>query len=192
MPEVSRSGPLMTIFAGPNGAGKSTLRELWNHRRSFGQIIDADALARKFHLSDVAAGRETVRMVQNCIDNGTSFSLETTLSGNLIFQQILQSKKQGFSIHLLYISLSSAFAHRKRVEQRVANGGHEIPAEDIERRYYRSHLNLPRAISVADYVDLFTNGTRCELIAKIEHGEMVEQTSNKPLWAEQALSTLAK
>ena len=82
----------MTIIAGPNGAGKSTLRELWRQR--LGDVIDADAIAKELNLTDMQAGREAVRRINQCIQNDVSFCLETTLSGNLIFRQIEWAKRQ--------------------------------------------------------------------------------------------------
>lgn len=77
------------------------------------------------------------------------------------------------------------------MEQRVAMGGHAIPPVDVERRYYRSHENLPRVIMLADYADIYTNGSKCDLIAKIEHGQIVEQATKKPLWAKKTLNEIA-
>lgn len=103
LPETVHDTPVMTLFAGPNGAGKSTLRELWSLSRPLGQIIDSDALARELHLSDVAAGREAIRRVQICIKIRVSFSLETTLSGNLIFSK-LPSPERRTSESICFIS----------------------------------------------------------------------------------------
>lgn len=187
LPKIANERPIMTIFAGPNGAGKSTLRELWSGNRSLGIVIDADALAKDKNFSDVMAGRETIRMVNECIRNGESFALETTLSGNLIFEQIDHAKDQGFLIHLLYVSLTSPIEHQKRVEQRIARGGHAIPPDDVIRRFYRSHANLPKAMVLADRVDVYTNTSKCESIVQIEQGKIINQATKKPLWIAEIL-----
>ncbi|WP_223200050.1 zeta toxin family protein [Paenibacillus sp. 37] len=72
------------------------------------------------------------------IQNGKSFSLETTLAGKNAMRQIEQAKKAGFEINLYYLGLKNVEYHIERVEMRVRNGGHHNPEEDIRRRYDRS------------------------------------------------------
>lgn len=72
--------------------------------------------------------------------------------------------------------------HQKRVEQRVANGGHAIPAADIERRYFRSLTNLLKAIDLADHMHVFTNVSRYVLVCTIEQGRMVYKDRQSPKW----------
>ena len=174
--------PVMTIFAGPNGGGKSTLRDEWSLSHPLGTIIDVDFIARQHHLTDIEAGKKAIQLVEACIRDGVPFALETTLSGHLIFQQMIQAKKNRFQIHLLFVSLASPREHQKRVEQRVANGGHAIPAADIERRYFRSLTNLPKAIDLADHVHVFTNVSRYVLVCTIEQGRMVYKDRQSPKW----------
>lgn len=184
--------PIMTIFAGPNGAGKSTIRELIKRERDLGVEVDADAIAKEKQLSDMKAGREVVRMVNECLRDKISFSIETTLSGKLIIQQILQAKEQGYLIRLLFVSLDSPLEHQTRVEQRVAGGGHAIPSVDIERRFYRSHENLQKIISMVDHADIYSNTTRCEMALQIERGKIVNQSSKQPAWTANILSQFEK
>lgn len=182
--------PVMTIFAGPNGAGKSTMRELIKDEQDLGIEVDADAIAREQHLTDIQAGREVIRKVDACISEGMSFSLETTLSGKLILDQIHLAKERGFQIRLLFVSLDSPIEHITRVEQRAARGGHFIPSKDIERRYYRSHENLKKAIPLVDYVDIFSNTSKCEIAVRIENGKIVERSLYTPTWVKDAVSHL--
>ena len=45
----------------------------------------------------------------------------------------------------------------QRVAARVARGGHDVPAQDVIRRYARSLENLPRAMQLADKVTILDN-----------------------------------
>lgn len=180
----------MTVFAGPNGAGKSTLRDEWNLTHALGTIIDADAIMKQRHLTDIEAGKETIRLVEMCIHDRISFALETTLSGHLIFDQMIRAKGHGFQIHLLFVSLASPLEHQKRVEQRVAKGGHAIPAADIKRRYYRSLANLPKAIALADRADVFTNVSRYIQVCSMEQGRIVYKNRQSPEWTRKVMHQL--
>lgn len=180
---MSKVSPIMTIFAGPNGAGKSTLRELLALEMNLGIEIDPDAIARKHDLSDLQAGRETINLVKQYIQQGVSFSLETTLSGNLILKQIQQAKEHGFQTKLIFVSLGSSDQHLDRVEQRVIEGGHHIAHDDVVRRYQRSHENLSKAISMVDTANVYNNAAKFEMVVRINRGEIVEHATKIPVWA---------
>ncbi len=187
---MSDASPIMTIFAGPNGAGKSTMRELIKRERDLGVEVDADAVAKEQNLTDIQAGREVIRRVEACISDSLSFSLETTLSGKLILDQIRQAKERGFQVRLLFVSLDSPIEHITRVEQRAARGGHAIPSNDIERRFYRSHENLQKVIPLVDHVDIYSNTSKCEMAVRIEHGKIVEQSANTQTWVKEIMNHL--
>jgi len=188
--DVSDIPPLMTIFAGPNSGGKSTLREIWGQVHAVRTVIDADAIAREFKLNDIEAGRETLRRVEGYLSRRVSFALETTLSGRFILRQMKYAQTCGCQIHLLYVALDSVLLHQERVEQRVGRGGHHIPPDVIERRYYRSLSNLPEALMIADRADIYTNSLRCELVARIEKGMVLDRSREAPAWALEALHQL--
>lgn len=48
----------------------------------------------------------------------------------------------GFEVNLLYFWLLSPEFAKQRVSKRVSKGGHNIPADIIDRRYYRGIINL--------------------------------------------------
>lgn len=48
----------------------------------------------------------------------------------------------GYNVTLLYFWLHSAEQAKARVADRVAKGGHDIPPETIERRYFRGIRNF--------------------------------------------------
>lgn len=130
--------PVMTVFAGTNGAGKSTLTKQLVGQ--IGEVIDPDAIAKGINPENPesvspSAGRETIKRVQECIRTGISFSIETTLSGKNAIRQMEQAKAAGFEVNLYYVGLENVEYHISRVEMRVAQGGHNIPEEDIRRRY---------------------------------------------------------
>jgi predicted ABC-type ATPase len=51
-------------------------------------------------------------------------------------------RTKGSRVELNYLALPSREMSRLRVAERVAHGGHNIPAADIERRFARSLANL--------------------------------------------------
>ena len=73
---------------------------------------------------------------------GRSFLLETTLSGNREVRLIERLRAAGYCIDVYFVCLSSAEVNIQRVRLRVLKGGHDVPVEDIVRRYERSLANL--------------------------------------------------
>ena len=59
-----------------------------------GCIIDPDRIARANNYKDITAGRQALREIDQAIDNGQSFTQETTLSGHRIIKT-LKKQEQG-------------------------------------------------------------------------------------------------
>ncbi len=85
------------------------------------------------------------------IHNKQSFVMETTLSGRLPFLQMQEAKKQGFREVMHFIGLDRMQRHIDRVKERVKMGGHDIPIEDIIRRYERAQEHLFRASPLVEF-----------------------------------------
>ncbi len=55
---------------------------------------------------------------------------------------IERAQASGYLVTLVYVALPSAQLAKRRVARRVKKGGHSIPENVIERRFYRSLENL--------------------------------------------------
>ena len=142
------TAPVCTVIAGPNGAGKTTFALKYlpgaGHCDNF---VNADLIAAGLsplvpEREAVAAGRLFLHEIHRFIADRESFAFETTLSGRSYLKLIRQLVTDGWEVHLVYLWLPSVAACIERVAERVARGGHHIPAETIERRYFRSVANL--------------------------------------------------
>jgi len=158
--QAQESTPVLTIVAGPNGAGKSTLTA----SGAFGDrpVIDPDAIARTLNPDNPSAavtraGKRALELRRQMLAKGQSFVVETTLSGMSTLSLMKEAQEAGFRTELKFIGLSSSELSKARVAGRVAAGGHDVPQEDIERRFSRSLDSLPTAISKADRVELYEN-----------------------------------
>jgi len=140
--------PTCWIIAGPNGAGKTTfaLEYLPQVANCF-RFVNADLIAAG--LSPLAPGREMLnasrlflKEIQTYITEGEDFAFETTLAGRSYLKLIRRLRAGGWRVELIYLALPSMEMSKWRVAERVAHGGHNIPAADIERRFSRSLSNL--------------------------------------------------
>lgn len=88
------------------------------------------------------AGRLMIQRINHLIDENQSFAFETTLSTRSYLSLIKKAQQKGYSVILLYFWLNSPELAKNRVAKRVQMGGHNIPVDVIERRYYRGLSNL--------------------------------------------------
>lgn len=147
--------PKLYIIAGCNGAGKTTasftiLPEVLNCK----EFINADEIAKglsPFQPESVAmqAGRIMLARMDELLQKGETFAFETTLATKSYKQKIEWAQANGYEVTLLFFWLCNVAMAKERVAQRVAEGGHNIPLETIERRYYNGIANL-----FAIYIDM--------------------------------------
>jgi predicted ABC-type ATPase len=106
------------------------------------------------------AGRLLLSELRELIDQRKTFALESTLSGRTYANIFEDAKQQGYRIELHFVWIPDAREAIRRVRQRVIEGGHDVPAEDIRRRFTRSidHL-LKDYASLADKWFLWDNST---------------------------------
>ena len=164
------------IIAGCNGAGKTTasftiLPEVLDCK----EFVNADEIAKglsPFQPENVAmqAGRIMLARMDELLQKGETFAFETTLATKSYKQKIEWAQANGYEVTLLFFWLDSPNMAKKRVAQRVAEGGHSIPSETIERRYHNGITNLFAIyINMVDICYIFDNSEgRKELIAQKE------------------------
>lgn len=121
-------------------------------------VIDPDKLAAE-GLSPIAAGKAAARMARLFLQEGVSFARESTLTSQFDFTLMEEAKRRGYEVELVYIRLASVALALERVAARVARGGHDVPPQDVVRRFSRSLKNLPKAVSLADKVTILDNSS---------------------------------
>lgn len=170
--------PTCWIVAGPNGAGKTTfaleyLPEIANCKT----FINADLIAAGLsplapETALIAASRLFLNEIERCIAARINFALETTLAGRTYLKLIRRLRQDGWCVELIYLALPDVEMSRLRVAERVLHGGHNIPIEDIERRFPRSLQNLLNDFSPAvDRTQCLMNDGAMPQIVFIQEGE---------------------
>ena len=162
------------IIAGCNGAGKTTasftiLPELLGCR----EFVNADEIARglsPFQPEKVAieAGRVMLGRIEHLLNESSIFAFETTLATKSYKNTILKAQQNGYNVTLLFFWLQNVELAKERVQTRVAEGGHHIDNDVIERRYLSGIRNLfDIYLPIANEVLIFDNSEgKHELIAE--------------------------
>ena len=140
--------PLLLIIAGPNGAGKTTTAmHLLPNVLKIKHFVNADMIAKGLSpfdptLADFQAGKLMVEQMETLIKQRESFAVETTLASRSYVSVLKKCREAGYLSELLFIALPSPELAKRRVACRVSQGGHNVPDDIVERRFYRGLKNL--------------------------------------------------
>lgn len=171
------------IIAGADGTGKSSLRGVLEGQNVLlGHIIDADAIAKENNFDNIKAGKKAIEEINYCLENNLSFTQETTLAGYRTVRTIKQARKQGYYITMYYVGLSSMEESIDRITNRVRKGGHNIPIDDVKRRYEKRISSLSRVIPLCDEVIFYDNENGFIKVAEIKNNKFQYFNGYKPKW----------
>ncbi len=140
--------PTIYLIAGCNGAGKTTFAKEFLPKIGVVRFLNADEIARGLsplrpEVVAFKAGRLLLGELSEQITRGETFALESTLSGRTYVNLFYKAKKQsGYRIELHFVWIPNPAEAIRRVRQRVKEGGHHVPADDIRRRFSRSIAHL--------------------------------------------------
>lgn len=140
--------PNLFVIAGPNGAGKTTYaRRFLPEEMGVREFVNADLIAAglsPFAPSEAAfeAGRIMLRRLRELSAQRVDFAFETTLSGRGYAPLLREMRAAGYYVRMDFLWIPELGVTRKRVRDRVAKGGHDIPDEVQARRFHLGVRNL--------------------------------------------------
>jgi predicted ABC-type ATPase len=143
-----KNGKGIYIIAGPNGAGKTTFAQkflpYYAHCPNF---VNSDLIAQGLapfspQKAAIKAGKLVLEQIHDYAKQQLDFAFETTLAGKTYFSMLRKFKENGYKLHLFFLWIPDTKLAIARINSRVAEGGHNVPAEDVKRRFKRSIYNL--------------------------------------------------
>ena len=171
------------LIAGVNGTGKSSFRGVLEGQDApLGHIVDPDFIAKQNSFNEISAGKQAVREIQNCLKNSETVTQETTLSSHQVRKAVMKAKEQGYRITMYYIGLNTKYESIYRIANRVRKGGHDIPPDDVIRRFAHRFEALDRIVPLCDTVVFYDNENGFVKVAEITDGAFRYTNGYRPDW----------
>ena len=85
-------------------------------------------------------------------------------------------------VRLYYIGLNSAAESLARIANRVKYGGHDIPRQDVERRFAGRWEAVGRILPYCDEAEFYDNSNGFALVAEYRNGELRPVGEDSPQW----------
>ncbi|MFA5090295.1 MAG: zeta toxin family protein [Candidatus Omnitrophota bacterium] len=136
------------IIAGPNGSGKTTFaREFLPNYAKCPNFVNADLIAQGLapfspRQAAIKAGKLVLQQIKEFMDRNVDFGFETTLAGKTYLRHFQELKEKRYRLHLFFLWIPSSNLAIARIKDRVTEGGHDVPNEDVKRRFERSIVNF--------------------------------------------------
>lgn len=174
---------IYTIVGGVNGVGKSSFSGVLKSRTTdLGVIVDVDKITAQIGGGAIEGGKAALRIMEDCIEKGVSFTQETTLSGFRVKNTAQRVKEAGYYVRLYYVGLDTVEESKRRIENRVARGGHNINTEDIERRFSRRWEAVKAVLPFCDEAAFYDNDNGFVEVAAYRNGELILEGEYRPRW----------
>ena len=172
-----------TIIGGVNGVGKSSLTGvLKTQTTDLGVVLDVDKITAIAGTYPLEGGRIALARIKECLEKGVSFTQETTLSGRRTAKTAADARARGYFVRLYYIGLDTAEECIKRIENRVARGGHDIGRDDVLRRFAGRWDSVSKILPYCDEARFFDNDNGFVEVAEYRNGELAQKGELRPEW----------
>lgn len=179
-----------TIIGGVNGVGKSSFTGVLKEQSTdLGIIIDVDKITAELGGNALAGGRVAVQKIRDCLDKGISFTQETTLSGRKTEATAKEAQEAGYHVRLFYVALDTAEESKQRIQNRVRRGGHNIPDDDVERRYAGRWEAVRKVLPFCNEAEFYDNDNGFVKVAEYRNGEIRPVGELNPKWLQELLSS---
>lgn len=177
---------LFTIIGGVNGVGKSSFTGVLKERTTdLGVIIDVDKVTAELGGNVLAGGKAALKKIRECIDKKVSFTQETTLSGYKTEATAKEVKELGYQVRLFYVGLDTVDESLQRIENRVRRGGHNIPKDDVTRRFQGRWEAVAKVLPYCDEAEFYDNNNGFVKVAEYRNGELRRIGSSTCPWVEE-------
>ena len=196
------------VLAGVNGAGKSSLGGA-ALQASGAEFFNPDIAAARLREQQPGLSAEQAnglawtlgrRGLDKALADGLTYAFETTLGGNSIAKALLEGARAGAEVHVWFAGLATPELHLRRIQARVAAGGHDIPETKVRERFDASRSNLVRLMPILASLRVYDNSFEADprlgrrpqpvLLLHMQAGRVIAHAPLRsvPAWAKPLLA----
>lgn len=129
-------------------------------------------------------------MRRQWLKNEDSFTFETVMSSPDKPLFLKEAQAKGYRTYLYFVCTINPTINQDRVQSRVEQGGHPVPADKILERYGRSLSLLKEAVASTNRAYIFDNSAEShELVAEYKNNQLCQLSTDPPEWFRNALLT---
>ena len=182
--------PIFWIVAGPNGSGKSSLYNRTDIEGWGGSvwIINPDLLTAtivehesiSLNEANLAAVNRIEQWLESSIQTYQTIGVETVLSSGKYRRLVDFAHERGFEVRMLFVMLQSLELQLARIKERVARGGHDVPADKVAARRARSFEQFCWFAMHADLTFVFDNSAATPKLAAVWDGRSLDVRESLP------------
>ncbi len=101
-----------------------------------------------------------------------SFAIETNLADVDTWKFLVEMKKTGYDLHIIFMSTTSLTVLNNRINERVKQGDHYVKPEIVEERYFAGLNLLNHYFDQPDKLQLFDNLKELLLVLEVNNGNI--------------------
>ena len=108
------------------------------------------------------------------------FSTVETDNGEVLTAK--QVKELGYHVRMFYVGLDTLDESLLRIQNRVRRGGHDIPNDDVSRRFSSRWEALAKVLPYCDEAEFYDNDNGFVKVAEYRNGEFRTVGKRTPNW----------
>lgn len=116
------------------------------------------------------------------MERGVNFTQETTLSGKKTLKTIIAAREKNYYIRFYYVAVGTAEESISRIKNRVSKGGHDIPENDVRRRFAKRFNDLAVVLPYCDETHFFDNENGFVEVGEYRNGKIIPKYNPVPQW----------
>ena len=152
--------PNLYIIAGCDGAGKTTVANtLLPETLNCSEFVNTSSILAGLSSSNperavIEAGRITLNRIEQLLQRGEDFAIETSLSGKCYAGLVKKAQSAGYKVSLIFIWLN---APQLAIQRAGCVGAKHVSDEIITRRFMRGRYNLHSLyLPICDFYTIIT------------------------------------
>jgi len=143
-----------------------------------GSVLEMNGVAADSYF----AGHVAAFAYEQLIEDAHTFSFETVMSDPRKLDMFRAAKEAGYRIYLYFICTEDPQINIARIDQRVAEDGHDVPDATVIKRYSKVFEHLLDAVNLCHRVYFFDNsGEAPVLFAEVEDVQFAMKAT-APKW----------